>query len=138
MELKKLLQEKKIELFSIVEMLTSTHQEEAIGILGKDWVMIYNWEATGTSRDSIWVGWRRHVWDGSLVSMHLQYMHVHLVNQGCYNLYLMVIYGDNNPIKLRDLWEEFRIVGMSLGISKLDGRRRLQHHSTSRGTRGEW
>lgn len=71
--------------------------------MGDEWTIIRNQE--NANRGSIWLGWNKRKWAGSILHTHDQFIHARLKNVGGYEFEIMVVYGENNAVKRRRLWE---------------------------------
>lgn len=103
-ELRRLCNENSIEILGALETKTSFDRfKDATEMMGGEWNIIRNREAP--NRDSIWIGWNKEKWSGTILQTHDQFIHARLKNIGGYQFDITVVYGENTAIKKRQLWE---------------------------------
>lgn len=103
-ELKRICTENSIDIFGVLETKTTIDKfKDASDKMGAEWTIMRNQD--NDSHDSIWIGWNKVKWKGTILCIHDQFIHVRIVNIGGYEFDTTVAYGENTPVKRRRLWE---------------------------------
>lgn len=56
--------------------------------------------------DAIWAVWNPQMWEGELLAMHRQFLHIKFTNKGGLTPTITFIYNEKGKVKRRILWDE--------------------------------